>query len=176
MLRHRAAIKPYWTEEELDSLELIPMHFNTRSDRRREFSKYVLNQAPSVPERKDFRYSNAGYSVAAQMLEKASNLTWEELLLKVFNEDLNLGIGFSWPNKIDENQPWGHWTEDGKLSACPPEDDYHIDYLGPGGDVHISLPNYCKYIQLNMQGLLGNDNYLTSSTYDLLLNDHRDRS
>lgn len=174
LLRHRAEIKPYWTEEEFDSLDLIPIYSITKLDRRREFSKYVLNQAPTIPEHKDFRYSNAGYSVAAQMLEKASNLSWEQLLLKVFNEDLNLEIGFSWPNKIDKNQPWGHWTENGKLSACPPEDDYNIDYLEPGGDVHISLPNYCKYIQLNMQGLQGVDNYLSSSTYDLLLNDRKD--
>ncbi|MEN0051749.1 MAG: serine hydrolase domain-containing protein, partial [Bacteroidota bacterium] len=174
LLSHRAAIKPYWTEEEFDSLGLIPIHAETTSDRRREFSKYVLNEPPTIPDSIGFRYSNAGYSVAAQMLEKASNLTWEELLLKVFNEDLNLDIGFSWPNKINENQPWGHWKEDRKLSACPPDDDYNIDYLEPGGDVHISLPNYCKYIQLNMQGLQGQDNYLSSSTYDLLLNDHKD--
>ncbi|MEM8523478.1 MAG: serine hydrolase domain-containing protein [Bacteroidota bacterium] len=173
LLSHRAKIKPYWTEEEFDSLELIPINLGTKSERRRAFSKYVLTQPPTIPDSIGYRYSNAGYSIAAQMLEKASDMTWEELLLKVFNNDLNLGIGFSWPNKVDENQPWGHWTEDGQLSTCPPDDDYNLDFLEPGGDVHISLPSYCKFIQLQLQGLSGRDNYLKSSTYDLLHNDRK---
>jgi len=170
LLSHRGKIQKFWMEEEFDS---VFIDTGSKSEQRREFNKYALNRNPIVPDSMGYCYSNAGYSIAAQMLEKASNSTWEELMVKVFNEDLSLDIGFSWPNRMDENQPWGHWTENGKPFSCPPDDDYNLDWLEPGGDVNISLPNYCKFIQLNLQGLLGNDNYLKSATYNLL---HTDRN
>lgn len=65
------------------------------------------------------------------MLEKARQSTWEELMRTVFNRDLNLDIGFSWPNKMNEEQHWGHGTESGKLIACPPDDGYDLDWIEP---------------------------------------------
>lgn len=168
LLSHRGEIQAFWTDAEFDS---IFIEEQSKSIERTEFNKYALNRNPITPDSLGFLYSNAGYSIAAQMLEKASGLTWEELMVKVFNDDLKLNIGFSWPNKIDDHQPWGHRTENGKIIPCPPDDDYNIDWLEPGGDVNISLPNYCKFIQLNLQGLLSNNNYLKSTTYDLLHND-----
>ena len=170
LLSHRGKIQAFMTDAEFDSISIANQ---LKSDQRREFNLYALNRKPIIPASLGYHYSNAGYSIAAQMLEKASNLSWEELVKKTFNDDLGLEIAFSWPNKIDEHQPWGHWTEDGKLYPCPPEDDYDLDWLEPGGDVNISMPNYCRFIQMNLQGLSGNDNYLNSETYDLLHADPR---
>lgn len=169
LLSHRAKIQAFWTEVEFDSIQIAQQ---AKSEQRNEFIKYALNRKPIAPDNMGYLYSNAGYTIAAQMLERASQSTWEELMVKVFNTELNLDIGFSWPNKYDVDQPWGHWTENGKLVTCPPEDDYNLDWLEPGGDVNISLPNYCKFIQLNLQGLLGNNNYLKATTYELLHIDH----
>ena len=170
LLSHRGKIQAFWTDVEFDS---IFIEKQAKSVQRKEFNKYALNRSPITPDSMGFLYSNAGYSIAAQMLEKVSDQTWEELMVNVFNDDLNLNIGFSWPNKSDEHQPWGHKTVNGKLIPCPPnsDDDFSLDWLEPGGDVNISLHNYCKFIQLNLQGLLGNDNYLKSATYDILHND-----
>lgn len=169
LLSHRGRIQAFWSDAEFDSIHIKKQ---PKSDQRNEFIKYVLNRSPITPDSMGYLYSNAGYSVGAQMLEKASQSTWEELMITSFRNDLNLDIGFSWPNKMDEQQPWGHWTENGKLYACAPDDDYDLDWLEPGGDVHISLPNYCTFIQLNLQGLSGSDNYLKSSTYEFLHTDH----
>lgn len=170
LLSHRARIQPFWVDEEFDSIKIVKQ---AKSEQRQEFIQYVLNRKPISPDTMGYHYSNAGYSIAAQMLEKASQSSWEELMVSIFNNDLNLDIGFSWPNKIDKNQPWGHWTEKGKLYGCAPDNDYDLDWIEPGGDVNISLPNYCKFIQLNLQGLLGQNNYLQSTSYDFL---HTDRN
>lgn len=170
LLSHRGRIQAFWTDIEFDS---ITIERQAKSVQRKEFNLYALNRAPITPDSNGFLYSNAGYSIAAQMLEKASDLTWEELMEKTFNDDLNLNIGFSWPNKTDVNQPWGHSTDNGQLTPVPPDDDFDLDWLEPGGDVNIALPDYCKFIQLNLQGLLGNDNYLQTETYDLLHTDGR---
>lgn len=169
LLRHRGKIQAFWTDVEFDSIFIDE---GSKSVQRQEFNNYALNRKPITPDSMGYHYSNAGYSIAAQMLEKASGATWEELMVQVFNKELKLDIGFSWPNRTDEKQPWGHWTENEKLTPCPPDDDYNLDWLEPGGDVNISLPNYCKFIQLNLRGISGNDNYLKASTYDLL---HTDR-
>ncbi|MEL7121704.1 MAG: serine hydrolase domain-containing protein [Bacteroidota bacterium] len=171
LLSHRGRIQEFWVEEEFDS---IYIEKQDKSDQRTAFIEYVLNRPPITPDSLGFRYSNAGYSIAAQMLEKAGGRSWEDLMLKIFNQDLELNIGFAWPNKTDENQPWGHWIENGQLIACPPDDDYDLDWIEPGGDVNISLPNYCKFIQLNLKGLLGEDNYLQSKTYLTLHTDFDD--
>ena len=94
-------------------------------------------------------------------------------MIQVFNEDLNLDIDFSWPNKSDINQPGGHRTEGGKLIPCPPDDDYNLDWIEPAGDVNISLPNYCQFIQLHLKGLAGEDNYLKAESYQLMHTDSR---
>lgn len=169
LLSHRGRIQGFWSDVEFDS---IFIDRQAKSDQRNEFLKYVLNRNPITPDTMGYHYSNAGYTIGAQMLEKVSQSTWEDLMINTFNTNLNLNIGFSWPNKMDEQQPWGHWTEDGKLYSCAPDDDYDLEWLEPGGDVNLSLPDYCKFIQLNLQGLSGIDNYLKSTTYELLHTDY----
>lgn len=168
LLSHRARIQAFWTDVEFDS---ITINTGSKSEQRHAFNLYALNRKPITPDTLGYLYSNAGYTIASQMLEKASNMTWEELMLQIFKHDLNLDIGFSWPNKNDETQPWGHRIEKRKVNECPPDDEYNLDWLEPGGDVNISVIDYCKFIQLNLQGLSGQDNYLKSSTYSLLHND-----
>lgn len=170
LLSHRGTIQKFWTEEEFDSVFIDKA---TLSIERRAFSKYALNRPPVETDSMGYCYSNAGYSIAAQMLERASGLSWEELMIRTFKDSLGLDIGFSWPNKQDEDQPWGHWTEDGKVYSCPPDDDYDLNWIEPGGDVNISIPNYCKFIQLNLRGLAGEDSYLKASTYRFLHTDLR---
>ena len=171
LLSHRARIQPFWSDVEFDS---ITIQEATPSLERKEFVQYVLKQEPAKTDSVGFLYSNAGYSIAAVMMEKASCKTWEDLMIGVFKNDLDIDLGFGWPNKKEIDQPWGHWTENGKLFPCPPEDDYSLDWIEPGGDIHISMLDYIKFIQINLKGLEGVDGYLSSSTIQLLHSDKKD--
>ncbi len=162
LLSHKAKIQHFWSDTEFTGIQIEK---SSKAEERIEFNKYALAQDPISPDSLGFSYSNAGYSIAAQMLEEASGQTWENLMNQTFNDELDLDLIFSWPNKENPEQPWGHWSGDGEIYPCPPDDDYNLNWIEPGGDVSISMPNYVKYIQLHMKGLEGEDNVLRSSTY-----------
>jgi CubicO group peptidase (beta-lactamase class C family) len=115
-----------------------------------------------------FVYSNADYTLAALMTEKVTGLSWEQLILKVYNHDLHLNVRLSWPENQKSKDTWGHSDENGKLTPVPSTTDYHLDYTEPAGDVNIRLKDYIRFIQLNLDGLEGRDNYLKSSTYHFI--------
>jgi hypothetical protein len=43
-----------------------------------------------------------------------------------------------------------------------------LEYTEPAGDLNIRLIDYIRFIQLNLQGLSGKNNYLKASTYNFL--------
>ena len=76
LLSHRARIQPFTSGNEFAKLA---KYAGTKSERRRQFCKYLLQINPVEQNNKSFNYSNAGYSLAALMLEKVSGKSWEEL-------------------------------------------------------------------------------------------------
>lgn len=164
LLSHRAKVQPYTGGSEYKKL---PAFEGDNSNRRKQFSKYLLMQDP-VENNKTFNYSNAGYSLAALMLEKVSGKTWEQLTKDIFETEVEAKIEFGWPNKISLNQPYGHWVENNILVALPPDINYNLSLGEPAGDVSMTLPDYAKFIQLNLQGLSGKDNVLKANTYQFL--------
>jgi CubicO group peptidase (beta-lactamase class C family) len=164
LLSHRAKIQPYTSGLEYSEL---PYFIGTKSEQRKQFARYLLKQK-SVKSNKTYNYSNAGYSIASLMLEKVSKKDWEELTKEIFNKKLKLNIAFSWPNKIDKNQPFGHWIENDTLVAVSPNTDYNLQLGEPAGDISMTLPDYSKFIQYNLKGLLGDNNILKSETYEYL--------
>lgn len=164
LLSHRAHIQPYTSGAEYQKL---PKFIGTKSEQRKSFAHYLLKQKP-IYSKAEYNYSNAGYSIGALMLEKVSGLTWEQLVENVMNKKLDLHTKFGWPNLADENQPWGHWVVNNKLEALPPNTTYNLNLGEPSGDISITLPNYIKFMQLNMAGLIGKSNLLKSTTYNFL--------
>lgn len=165
LLSHRAKIQPFQGENDPD----IPNFTGTKQEKRTQFGKYVLMLEPvEIDTIQKFAYSNAGYTLATLMLEKVTQKTWEQLVDKVFNEDLNLRVQFSWPENQKSKNTWGHSYENGKLIPIPSNTDYQLDYTEPAGDLNIKLKDYVKFIQLNLQGLAGHDNYLTAKTYQFI--------
>jgi len=63
---------------------------------------------------------------------------------------------------------WGHSSENDKLNPVPSTYAYHLDYTEPAGDLNIKLKDYIKFIQLNLKGLKGEDNYLKAETYKFI--------
>ncbi|MCT3921988.1 serine hydrolase [Elizabethkingia anophelis] len=165
ILEHKAGIQPFTSGAEYQKL---PVFKGNRSEKRQAFAQYVLT-LPPVENDKPYNYSNAGYSVAAFMLEKVSGKTWEQLVQDVLKDKLKLQYTLGWPNRTDINQPWGHW-ESSQLVSVAPETKYDLSMAEPAGDISMNIINYSKYIQFNLQGLAGKDNFLKAKTYQYLFN------
>lgn len=83
-------------------------------------------------------------------------------------DKLGLKIVFGWPNKFNLDEPYGHWIENDTLRALPPNIDYNLSLAEPAGDISMTLPDYAKFIKLNLQGVTGTNNILQASTYNYL--------
>ncbi|MGI4762151.1 MAG: serine hydrolase domain-containing protein [Janthinobacterium lividum] len=168
LLSHRAGIQPYNTGAEIKKL---PVFSGTAAEKRRQFAAFVLQQPPQLPGVDElYVYSNAGYALAALMLERASHRTWEELVAKAFRR-LKLHYLLGFPARHDAQQPWGHWLAAGDSTWQPlgPTHFYHLqDFLAPAGDLAMPLPDFARLVQLHLTGLLGQRNYLTPATYQTL--------
>lgn len=165
LLTHKAGIQPFQGEND----PKIPDFKGTNPEKRKQFGRFVLTLESVQPdEQNPFIYSNAGYTLATLMLEKVTNQSWEQLIEKVFNTDLQLHVKLSWPENQKQKDTWGHSSENDKLTPIPSTYDYHLDYTEPAGDVNIKLKDYVRFIQLNLKGLKGEDNYLKADTYKFI--------
>ncbi len=165
LLSHRAKIQPYTSGLEYQEL---PEFIGNQSAQRKQFSRYLLCEKPVRSNNKLYNYSNAGYSIAALMLEKVTGKTWEQLTKQIMLKTMQVDIQFGWPNKLNVNQPFGHWMERDTLKALLPNIEYNLALGEPAGDISMTLPDYAKFIQLNLKGLAGKNNILQSSTYEFL--------
>lgn len=166
LLSHRSFVQPFQGFEDPE----IPAFTGSKQLRRSLFGKFVLTLPVAKKDSlSDFVYSNAGYTLAALMLEKATGKSWEELVIRVFNDEMHLNVQFSWPDNQTKKDTWGHYFENGQLIPVPSNTDFLIDYTEPSGDINLPFKDYVKFIQLHLQGLNGMNNYLDASTYELLL-------
>ena len=168
LLTHRAGVRPYNTGTEISAL---PAFTGNISQQRLQFARVVLQQSPVPPGTAAYAYSNAGYALAALMLERAAHRSCEQLLARTCRR-LGLHERLGFPNRQDAAQPWGHWLQrdqDTVLTALGPAATYRLQpVLAPAGDVAMPLPDYARFVQLHLRGLLGQNNYLRASTYQLL--------
>ena len=165
LLSHRAKIQPYTSGLEFQEL---PDFKGDKAQQRRLFAKYLLYEKPIKNTERIYNYSNAGYSIASLMLEKVSGLSWEQLTKVTMLKLFNINIEFGFPNKLDHKQPFGHWIQNDSLKVVESDVDYNLALAEPAGDISMTLPDYAKFIQYNLQGLQGQDNVLKSTTYEYL--------
>lgn len=169
LLSHRAGIRPYMAGSDYRSL---PVFTGTISEKRLQFAQAILQQTPVAPDSATVhRYSNAGYVLAALMLEQASHCSWEELVASTFSE-LKLHYMLGFPSRTDAQQPWGHWRQqptDSVFTPLGPAHTYQLrDYMAPAGDIAMPLPDFARLVQLHLRGLLGKGNYLSAATYQAI--------
>lgn len=164
LLSHRAHVQPFTSGIEYKNL---PKFDGNKQKKRKMFAEYVLTLKP-INEDAEYIYSNAGYSIATIMLEKVTGKSWEKLIDKFLRQKLNIDIVFGWPNRNFINQPYGHWVENRELVSIPPEIDYDLSLAEPAGDLSMNIENYAKFIQLNIQGLSGENNFLQANTYQFI--------
>lgn len=131
---------------------------------RYEFIAWFFKQNPTISEKQDVYWSNPSYVAAGLMLEKATGKTYETLV-KELGKSLDIDFGFGQPNLKDENQPWGH---DEDLNPEKPTLNYKLNWLSSAGNINISLPDYCKFVQMQLQGLKGKSKLFTAEEFNYM--------
>jgi len=131
---------------------------------RYEFVSWVLQQKP-ITEKNHVRYwSNPSYVAAGLMLEKVTGKDYKTLVAEL-GQKLNIKFGFGQPNFKDKNQTWGH---NDKLMPEKPADNFKLNWLSSAGNLNVNLPDYTKFIQLQLQGLLGLSKVLTADEFNFM--------
>ena len=161
LLSHNARIRPYTSGLEFKKL---PDFNGSTMQKREQFAKHVLKKKPA----KIGTYSNAGFALAALMLEKASNKEYEELVAEPFDK-LGLDYFFGFPNAQKIKYPWGHWEEQKKMVALSPEHPYRLlDFIAPAGDISMNIVDYSKFLQMHLNGFGGEGSTLSQSSFEKL--------
>lgn len=168
LLCHRGKIQPFTSAMDLASLPNFP---GDPMEKRRSFAKWLLKQNPAkVGSQEGYVYSNAGYSIAAAMLEKASETAWEDAILNDILIPLGIDAVVGWPTDSDPKQPFGHHSInplDSNLRAVTARNMFQMeDIIAPSGDLSMSVEDYAKFVQAHLQGVQGKDNLLKATTYD----------
>lgn len=167
LLSNQAALPPYTNVTDFAMVPLSPGDVLTQ---RRDFAYWVLQQTPLEANRKSkMVISVASYAVAAAMLEKAAGMSWEKMLDEYINKPLGIAAKTGWPNKISEEQPWGHWARYGTLAPEPPNSwvKAHPAII-PAFDLNLTITDYAKFLQENLRGLRGEKANLTKRSFELM--------
>lgn len=132
------------------------------SAQRYQFAQWFLRQ-PTVSS-DSVNFSNLGYVAAGLMLEKVSGKPYKQLVTEL-GIDLGITFGFGQPNFTDTLQPWGH---NENLAPEQPGDNFKLGWLLPAGNINVSLPDFAKFIQLQLQGLSGKSKVLTKEEFNFM--------
>lgn len=127
------------------------------------FMAWCLRQPP-VRRTKSPSFSNPAYVAAGLMLEKAAGRSYAELVNEL-GKELGIHFAFGAPNATDQDQPWGH---DQVLEPEPPQENKKLNWLLAAGNIQLSLPDYAKFIQLQLAGGAGRSPLLSAEEFRLL--------
>jgi CubicO group peptidase (beta-lactamase class C family) len=164
LLHHRGGIHPYTMVGEQDEARLAALE-GSETEIRAGFALEVLGKEPVGP-RGQFEYSNAGYAMAALMVEQATGKTWSDLVREhVFTPAGVERADFGWPATPERpDQPRGHFLEGDTLRVQGLEEYPLGDYIDPAGDVCMSIADLARYARLHLRGLAGHDGTLQASS------------
>jgi len=160
LLTHTSGLPRYTTDLEWAS---IPPFTGTPAEQRQAFARMLLTRPP-IGTAAVYRYSNAGYAVAAAIAEKATGETWEQLMQERVFGPLNMRAAYGWPLLSGEGEPWGHRIKNGVVTPHDLSDHYRVPtVLAPAGDVSISILDYSAFARLHLAGLESVDGSVLSA-------------
>jgi len=167
LLSHESGLPAFDDEKDL---KLLPPSAGSPAVQRLAFSCLILAKPPAVKPRQEFLYSNAGFSVAAAMAERASGTSWEELMQSRLFARLGLAAaGFGWPAKGGAPQPWGHWKQLWREVPQNPDGKYQLPSdIAPAGDVHMSMPDLARFLIAHLRALHGDGGLVKPETARLM--------
>jgi CubicO group peptidase (beta-lactamase class C family) len=171
LLAHTSGMDTDPTPEELD----LSYHSRSTPRQQREaLARGAMTRRPTGKPSEVCTYSNLGYAIAGVLAETVTDMAWEDLMRREVFSSLGLkSAGFGAPGRSSSDelsQPWGHQvTEDG-LTAIPP-DDLVADnppIIGPAGTIHLSLPDFARYLAFHVSRGATAPGYLSQETMDYL--------
>jgi CubicO group peptidase (beta-lactamase class C family) len=122
-----------------------------------------------------YLYSNVGYVIAGAVAEKVTGKSWEDLMTNMLFKPLGItdaGFSFSMATGYEVNQPWQHYYYSAQELSIPPV--YAPDLTGsppvmyPAGGVHLSVPDWAKFITMQLEAENGGSTLLTPETAKVL--------
>ncbi len=132
-------------------------------EQRYQFAQWFFKHEP-VRRPDSVCFSNLGYVAAGMMLEKACGKSYKQLVKELGNQ-LAIDFRFGQPNIEDPLQTWGH---NAMLTPEAPTDNFKLNWLLPAGNINVTLPDYIKFIQLQLNGLNGDSPLLTKEEFNFL--------
>ncbi len=133
------------------------------AQQRLQLAKWFLRQKPNEA-KEELKLTNAGYVLAGLMLEKDSGKTYKESVGDL-GKELKINFSFDYPNQADENQTWGH---DANLKPLAPQKNYKLNWLLAAGNISVDLPDYAKFIQMQLRGLNGKSELMNEEEFNFL--------
>jgi CubicO group peptidase (beta-lactamase class C family) len=160
LLTHTSGLPRYTTDPEWAS---IPPFTGTLAQQRQAFARMLLTKPPIGPAG-IYRYSNAGYAVAAAIAERVTGKTWEQLMQQRVFGPLKIRAAYGWPLLSGDGEPWGHRIKNGVVTPHDPSDHYRVPtVLAPAGDVSMSILDYSVFARLHLAGLENIDGSVLSA-------------
>ena len=158
LLSFRAGtVKWTYTNSSPDEHELQ----GSAEEQRIKFARWALEQ----PRAKGVTsFSNPGYTLAGLMLEQASGKTYAQLVGEL-NAELGVSFDIGTPNNKDTMQPWGH---NAALVPEAPAINCRLNWLLCAGNINSTLPDYAKFIQVQLRGLQGRYSLLPKKDFELM--------
>lgn len=128
---------------------------------------YVAEMLSTQPEVTpgEFLYSNAGYVIAAAMLEAAGGAPWEDLMRAQVFAPLGIesaGYGPPQGDAIEGHSAGFLW---GLRAAGQGAEADNIPAMGPAGTVHLSAEDMLRYLRAH---LLRDESFLSAASWDVM--------
>ncbi len=161
LLAHRSGVIDDLTKFEDGKLwsELWKRYLSPKAGRKLVIER-ILSVDPSFEPGTDFKYSNAGYIIAAGILEQLTGRSYEDLLSSRLWRPLAMnscGFGAAGnPRARPPNQPWPHVLTEGRLQPIKPN--FYGDNPPSGrpfGGMHCSMVDWAKFLRLHVDGFNG---------------------
>jgi CubicO group peptidase (beta-lactamase class C family) len=134
---------------------------------RQQLAVEVLSKKPATSVGKH-SYSNTGYMIAAAIMEKATGRSWESLIRSRLFAPLGMqSAGFGAPGRNVTPPDSIHGHVNGRPVSPGPEADNH-PVNGPAGTVHASISDWGKYIELHLDGAVGDTRLLGKEQFKVL--------
>jgi CubicO group peptidase (beta-lactamase class C family) len=162
LLSHTAGVQPY-TLIDGPTGQRMWDYPGGPVQQRHAFMLDVLNQPSLFAPGEGFRYSNAGYGVAAHMAEAASGVPWEDLVARVYERLGMSTAGIGLPSALSEAEPVGH-TGAGPEFRPTTGGVPNLSPIWPAGNAHSDIEDLATFAAAHLAGLRGQDGMLAPGT------------